>query len=359
MLLDFTAPTQTVTITDVSDDRNPVQGSVAPGGRTNDTSPMLSGSLSAALDEGETLKLYNGTIYLVDALVDPNTLTWTATPTLSSDGTYTIRARVQDAAGNQGPLSASRSLILDTVAPGQTVTISGISDNLGTIQGPVTDGGISNDTTPTLSGTLSSALAAAETLRIFNGSTVLGSATVNNTTGTWTYTPSTPLSVSGAYAFTAAVVDGAGNTGPRSAARSMLLDAPISTAQKDTLTGTSGPDIFFLPQLSWSLLGTPANPAYDTIIGFQPTDKLQLSGRLFNARLTSSAGVANSLAEADIANTLTPSWAANTARAFTTNGFSGMFVALNDSRAGFQPESDAILLLQGYAVSINNGISLV
>jgi hypothetical protein len=182
MLLDSSAPTQTVTITGVSDDSNPLQGPVAPGGRTNDTSPTLSGSLSAALAEGEALKLYNGTTFLVDALVDPNTLIWTAKPTLSSDGTHTIRVRVQDAAGNQGPLSASRSWILDTVAPGQTVTISGIS----------------NDSTPTLSGTLSSALAAAETLRIFNGCTVLGSATVNNTARTWTYTPSTPLSVSGA-----------------------------------------------------------------------------------------------------------------------------------------------------------------
>jgi len=92
--------------------------------------PTLRGSLSAALGEGESLKLYNGTVFLLDAVVDNTALTWNATPTLTTDGSYTITARVVDAAANQGPPSASRSLILDTTAPTQAVTITNISDTV-------------------------------------------------------------------------------------------------------------------------------------------------------------------------------------------------------------------------------------
>ena len=470
MVLDATAPTQTVTISGVIDNSDPVQGAIAAGGRTNDTTPTISGNLSAPLGEGETLKLYNGNTFLVDALVDSTTLTWTATPTLAANGTYTLRARVQDQAGNQGPLSAGRTLILDTVAPAQTVTISGLSDNVGITQGPIADGGTTNDTTPTLSGMLSAALGTSEVLRVYRDGVLAGNATVNATTGawshtfatplsangayvftaavvdgagnsgtssvarsmvldataptqtvtissvidnrdpvqgaiaaggrtndttptisgslsaapgtaevlrvyrdgvtagnakvnstnlTWSYTPATPLNANGTYAFTAAVVDGAGNVGALTATRLMVLDAPISTAQQDTLTGTSDGDFFLLPQLSWSLLGTSVDTTYDTITGFQSTDLIQLRGRTFNTRLIGSAGVVTSLSAAEIATRLTPAWAANSARAFTAIGYAGTFVALNDAQAGYQAESDAILFLEGYSVSSTNGIGLV
>ena len=470
MVLDATAPTQTVTISGVSDNSDPVQGAIAAGGRTNDTTPTISGNLLAPLGEGETLKLYNGNTFLVDAVVDATTLTWTATPTLAANGTYTLRARVQDQAGNQGPLSAGRTLILDTVAPAQTVTISGLSDNVGITQGPIADGGTTNDTTPTLSGMLSAALGTSEVLRVYRDGVLAGNATVNATTGawshtfatplsangayvftaavvdgagnsgtssvarsmvldataptqtvtissvidnrdpvqgaiaaggrtndttptisgslsaapgtaevlrvyrdgvtagnakvnstnlTWSYTPATPLNANGTYAFTAAVVDGAGNVGALTATRLMVLDAPISTAQQDTLTGTSDGDFFLLPQLSWSLLGTSVDTTYDTITGFQSTDLIQLRGRTFNTRLIGSAGVVTSLSAAEIATRLTPAWAANSARAFTAIGYAGTFVALNDAQAGYQAESDAILFLEGYSVSSTNGIGLV
>jgi hypothetical protein len=88
-------------------------------------------------------------------------------------------------------LSASRSFIFDSVAPAQSVAISGISDNVGTIQGPVSDGGITNDTTPTLSGTLSAALDRSETLRVYRDGVVAGNARLNASNLTWSYTGST------------------------------------------------------------------------------------------------------------------------------------------------------------------------
>jgi hypothetical protein len=356
-----------VTITSVTDNTDPVQGPVAAGGRTNDATPTLAGSLSAALGEGETLKLYNGTTFLVDAEVSGTA--WSATPTLTTDATYTITARVVDAAGNQGALSASRSLILDTTAPTQAVTITNLTDNVGTIQGSVADGAITNDTTPTLSGTFGgatagAALATGETLRITsNGTTFLGNATVTVVAAgqsTWTYTPATALTTNGSYVFTAQVIDGAGNGGPLSAPRSIVLDAPISTPAQDTLTGiAASADIYLLPQLSSSLLGPAAAPTNDTITNFEASDKLRVSGLTYNANLTASSGTAAGLDPTQLTAILPASWSANSARAFKVTGFNGTFVALNNSVAGFQSDQDAILFLNAYNPSTTTPIGIL
>jgi hypothetical protein len=105
------------------------------------------------------------------------------------------------------------------------VTITNISDNVGTIQGSVADGAITNDTTPTLTGTFGGATAGAalvvgETLRISRKGVIAGNATVTVVAAgqsTWTYTPATPLTINGSTVFIAQVIDGAGNGGPLSA----------------------------------------------------------------------------------------------------------------------------------------------
>jgi hypothetical protein len=368
IILDTIAPTKTVAITSVSDNTDPVVGVVAAGGRTNDTTPTLSGTLSAPLGEGESLKLYSGTTVLADAVVDNTALTWSATPSLTIDGSYTITARVLDSAGNQGPASAGRSLILDTTAPTQVVAITNITDNVGTLQGSVADGATTNDTTPTLSGTFGgatagAALATGETLRIFSNGALAGNATVSVVAAgqsTWTFTPATPLSINGPYSFTAQVVDGAGNGGPLSAPFSIVLDAPISTAAPDTLTGiAASADLYLLPQLSDSLLGSAATPTYDTITSFEAIDKLQVSGRAYKANLTSSSGTAAGLDPSQLGAVLPATWTANTARAFKVIGFNGTFVALNNSVAGFQSDQDAILFLNAYNPSATTPIGIL
>jgi hypothetical protein len=368
IVLDTAAPTKTVAITSVSDNTDPVVGVVAAGGRTNDTTPTLSGTLSAALEAGESLKLYKGTTILVDAVVDTTALTWSATPTITADGTTTITARVLDSAGNQGPASAKRVLILDTTAALQTVAISAITDNAGTIQGSVADGATTNDTTPSLTGTFGGAtagavLAAGETLRVFSNGALAGNATVTVVAAgqsTWTYTPTTPLSTNGTYFFTAQVIDGAGNGGTISMPFSIVLDAPISTAAPDTLTGiAAAADFYLLPQLSNSLLSSAGAPTYDTITSFEAIDKLQVSGRTYKANLTSSSGTAAGLDPSQLAAVLPASWTANTARAFKVTGFNGTFVALNNSVTGFQSDQDAILFLNAYNPSASTPIGIL
>ena len=94
--------------------------------------------------------------------------------------------------------------------PSATAAITAIRDNAGLIQGRVAAGGRSDDRTPTLSGSLSAALATGETLRIFNGKTLLGTAKVNNRSRTWTYTPvALPRTAGTTHAFRARIADAA------------------------------------------------------------------------------------------------------------------------------------------------------
>jgi Bacterial Ig-like domain len=357
IVLDTSAPTQVLTITAVTDDRDPGQGLIAPGGSSNDSTPAFSGTLSAALAEGEVLRLYNGSTALATAVVNNTALSWTAVLNLSSDATYTITARVEDGAGNQGPLSASRAFTLDTLAPSKTVTITTISDNVGSLQGPVPEGGSSDDTTPALNGSLSAALVSGEVLTIYSNGVSAGNATASGTT--WSFTPAAPLSRTGSHAFTAAVLDGAGNRGTLSAARTFVLDAPISTEARDTLTGTTAADIFLLPQLTRSLLGSTGSFTYDTITGFQASDSIQVGALAYKLKLTSSVGVAADLSAPQLNTVLPTTFAAGAARAFTVTGLNGTFVALNDNQAGFQAAQDAIVFLLGYRISSANSVSVI
>jgi hypothetical protein len=222
-----------------------IQGPLAAGGRTDDRSPTISGTLSAALATGEFLRIFNGNTLLGSATVNNTDRTWSIRPTLpATAGTsYSITARVADAAGNLGTASAARTFTLDTTAPATTASITGVADDMGLIQGPLAAGGRTDDRSPTISGTLSAALATGETLRIFNGTTLLGSATVNNTASTWFFRPTLPATAGTSYSITARVADAAGNLGTASAARTFTLDRTAPSVVSFTpLDGAIGVD---------------------------------------------------------------------------------------------------------------------
>jgi Ca2+-binding RTX toxin-like protein len=224
IFVDTTAPTQTAVITSVSDDVLPDNGPVSNGGVTNDTAPTLSGTISAVLAADETVAIYRDGVKVGTALVTATN--WTFTDTGVPQGAHTYVARVEDAAGNQGPASASYTITVDTtppVAPSQPDMTEASDDGVSN-----TDN-ITTDTTPTFTGTAEPGT----TVTLFSDGTPVGSAVADGS-GNWTIT-SAALSL-GNHLITAQASDAAGNTSPLSSA----LSIQIVTAVDNTPPSVSG-----------------------------------------------------------------------------------------------------------------------
>ena len=96
--------------------------------------------------------------------------------------------------------STALAVTIDTAAP-VAPTIASFSTDSG-----VVGDGITNDNTLTLTGTAE----ANSTVKVYDGATLLGSATANGS-GAWSYT--TAALTNGAHSLTATATDAAGNTG--------------------------------------------------------------------------------------------------------------------------------------------------
>jgi len=200
-------------ITTVTDDAPLVTGPVANGGTTNDATPALSGTTEA----GTIVEIFNGTTKLGTATVTGTSWIFT-TPTLA-DGSYSLKSRATDLAGNVGPDSAVRSFTVDTVPP-PAPAITGADDNFGSITGNIPNGGATNDATPTLTGTAT----AGSTVTVRRGTTTVGTATANGS-GVWTLT--VPSLADGTYTFTATTTNAAGNTSLPSAGYAITIDTVV------------------------------------------------------------------------------------------------------------------------------------
>lgn len=115
-------------------------------------------------------------------------------------------------------------------APTQTAVITAVADNFGTSTGPVGSGGSTDDTTPTLSGTLSAALGATQMLRVYDGSTLLGAAVVIGQS--WSYTP--PAQAAGSHSYRAVVASADGIEGRASAAYTLTVVSNPTTPPAST-----------------------------------------------------------------------------------------------------------------------------
>ncbi len=203
----------------VTDDVGTLQGALASVAATDDNRPTFSGTLAAALGTGEEVALYQ-TVNGVTTRVGVATVTganWTFTPATGlADGVYNFRAMVQPAGDTTGAVgrvvSASSSITIDTaVAPTQTVTLSNAVDDVlanGSVSGTMTSGNTADDTTPTLSGTVSAPLSGSQVLAVYDGATKLGNATLNGSN--WTFTA--PALSNGVHNLTARVENAASGT---------------------------------------------------------------------------------------------------------------------------------------------------
>ncbi|AIR06990.1 hypothetical protein JT31_20890 [Cedecea neteri] len=212
--IDTSVPTTSAMVTGVADDAGVITGNVANGGTTDDTSLVISGTLSAAAENGETIRIYDGAIFLGIATVDLSHNTWryADTRSLKNGAAPSYTARVADAAGNMSDAGTSYSVTIDTTVPATTATVTGVTDNVGAVTGNVANGGTTDDTNLVISGTLSASPATGESVRVYDGTTFLGMATVDSINKIWSYTDIRILTNGATPSYTARVTDAAGNT---------------------------------------------------------------------------------------------------------------------------------------------------
>ncbi|MEB3886512.1 Ig-like domain-containing protein, partial [Lyngbya sp. CCY1209] len=117
---------------------------------------------------------------------------WTFTPTAAlTEGTFSLTAQATDAAGNISETSAALSLTVDTTAPDTTPPDAPV----------ITSDGITNDTTPDITGTAEPG----STVTIYQDGTELGTTTADDS-GNWSFTPTAALT-EGTFSLTAQATD--------------------------------------------------------------------------------------------------------------------------------------------------------
>ncbi len=176
--VDIQGPVNT-TITGIQDDVAPIVGNVPNNGFSNDTALFLTGNAEA----GSTVNIFADAT-LLGSVGASLAGTWSFQAPILPDGARIFTATATDAAGNTGPASAPYRVTILSAAP-QAPTITQVQDDVGLIQGSVTNDGFSDDTVLVLTGTTP---AGSNTVDIFNSSTLLGPAVINSNLTTWTFT---------------------------------------------------------------------------------------------------------------------------------------------------------------------------
>ncbi|MFK0090967.1 hypothetical protein ACIQUS_27250, partial [Pseudomonas sp. NPDC090755] len=96
----------------VTDDQGGVQGELLEGAQTDDTSPSLSGTLSAELADGDTLQVFRNGVAV--GMANVTGTSWNFQDSGLASGTYGYTVGVHHADGSDDPQSAPRTL---TVSP--------------------------------------------------------------------------------------------------------------------------------------------------------------------------------------------------------------------------------------------------
>ena len=206
----------------------------AAGGLTNQANQTISGSVaSGGATLGATVTLYDNGAQIGTAPVTNGS--WSTGITLAGDGSHSIVAKDTDAAGNTGS-STPVVFTLDTVA--STVTIG-------------TSGGLTNQASQTISGTvLSTEAAPGATVTLYDNGVQIGAAPVTN--GDWS--AGITLAGDGSHSIVAKDTDAAGNTGSSTPAVFTLdtLAPAVTEALADDTGSSSSDEITSDPSLSGS-----------------------------------------------------------------------------------------------------------
>ncbi len=205
-------------------------------GITSDNSPTLTGTA----ENNARIAIYDGATLIGTTTANSDGV-WSTTigyPTALTDGTYTITVKQTDRAGNVSPASAPFTLVIDTVKPAAPAASAlALESDSGTPGDRIT-----SDDTPTLTGTAE----ANASVEIYEGDTLLGTGTANES-GVWNATVDAAHALGeGVHNLTVKQVDLAGNRSVVGGAIALTIDKTAPSALTNlklaTDTGISSSD---------------------------------------------------------------------------------------------------------------------
>jgi subtilisin-like proprotein convertase family protein len=200
---------------------------------TNDNTPTFTGTAS---EGGVSVTLFRGGSTSLGTITADGAGAWSITASAIPDGNHSITAQATDTLGNVGAMSSGLAITIDTTAPAAPTTPDMTA---GTDSGSSNSDNITNDNTPTFTGTAEA------------NSTVTLSSSVSGNAGTasadaagnWSLTAS--ALAQGGHNMTATATDAAGNVSPSSGALAITIDtmapiANITPVMPDPTTNPAG-----------------------------------------------------------------------------------------------------------------------
>jgi hypothetical protein len=183
-----------------------------------DTNHVL---LSGTAEANSTITVYDGTTAVGTGTAGTNGA-WGVTTGALAAGSHFLTATATDVAGNTSALSQALDPVIGWSAPGGSApsapAIASFSQDSGVVGDHIT-----NDSTLTLTGTA----AANTTVKVFDGTKQIGTATANSS-GAWNYTAAA-LS-DGNHSLTATDTDSSGHTSSASSALAVTIDTHAPAA---------------------------------------------------------------------------------------------------------------------------------
>ncbi|QQX57080.1 Ig-like domain-containing protein [Pseudomonas chlororaphis] len=220
--IDFVIDTSpvTVVITHAVDDVGSVTGNLNSGSVTDDTTPTLQGTATA----NSQVKIHDAAGTQIGQVTAAADGSWSFEVPSLSEGSHSFTATATNAVGTQSAQTAPFVLEVDTTAPVLPTegSIEDVLDDVGASQGTIDNGGVTDDSTPTLVGLGTPG----DTVSIYDGGKLLGQAQVDGN-GDWTFTPATELD-DGLHEFIATFTDPAGNTSAASMPWVVTVDTSVS-----------------------------------------------------------------------------------------------------------------------------------
>ncbi|VVM36583.1 hypothetical protein PS645_00054 [Pseudomonas fluorescens] len=204
---------------ELEDNVGAITGPITSGDTTDDNTPTFSGTA----EPNTTLIIYDNGVEIGRVPVDGNG-DWSFTPAPPlADGAHSLSSEVVDAAGNRSPQSTPIDFTVDTSAV--AISIEQVLDDVGPNQAPLASGGVTDDSTPTLTGQATPG----STVNIYLNGVLHQAGVPVNAAGQWEYTFA-PALAEGNHVFNASVVTPAGGESPLTGDFNLEVDLTASAA---------------------------------------------------------------------------------------------------------------------------------